>query len=161
MRAQSAAAATEGTETIAVHDIADKIFGPQRMAGIASDQSNRAMNSGAKLAIEHTGVSVECFWMHTEFAPAGHAGADQDECPVCTPLLGLEEADWPDGMEPGYGHTNCDCWRRYVERGTGRRIGEPGDEGPDDELPGAVAAKSMLPELRRVAKSVLKARYNN
>lgn len=151
------AAVAEVSPLAAAHEAADLIFGPERIVGIARNESNIIMNEGGKVAIRHTGVVVTCWWRHTQQAPPGHAGANIAPCEICTPWLDTEEAFWPPDLEPGYAHPQCDCFRSWEEIHTGRLIGEPGDDAG-----GAAAAaasknsRSMIPILKGLVAQMFK-----
>jgi hypothetical protein len=93
----------------------------ERSKGAATSETTGANTEGEKAARDGAevppGMELVGFWRHSTHKPKGHAGAAEDPCPVCTPVLDKSEWEWellvPDAVSGPPGHNRCDCWLAY------------------------------------------------
>lgn len=96
-----------------VLDRATKIFGPNRVSGIAASETTNASSSGGEFGVEvSVGLSEDDTWF-TE--------ADARVCPICQPLHKQPREVWALKFPSGPpAHHRCRCWIQYAARaGTG------------------------------------------
>lgn len=96
-----------------VLDRATKIFGPNRVSGIAVSETTNASSSGGEFGVEvSVGLSDDDTWF-TE--------ADARVCPICQPLHEQPREVWASKFPSGPpAHHRCRCWIQYAARvGTG------------------------------------------
>ncbi len=96
-------AMTEGNTAIAQGEIA---FGEE-----ANERLSVSIpGDGASTAITKPAIRLVATWKHHEHRPPGHSRAKVDPCPVCSPLEGLRQPNWPSAYPKGPpAHPHCDC----------------------------------------------------
>lgn len=79
--------------------------GVGREEGIARTETNRALVGGEeefKRRIEHDSkFTLVATWKHHAHRPPRHSNAPVDPCPICSPIEGLDEKDWPPMFQGG------------------------------------------------------------
>lgn len=94
------------TEEDAV-DVANRIFGPNRVENISITETTGAISAGGDAGIEETvGTSPNDLWI-TE--------RDSKVCPICSKLHMKPRHEWEDYFWSGPpAHSRCRCYIRYV-----------------------------------------------
>lgn len=100
-------------------DLADSIFGDDRIGSIVHTEGQQAVVEGGDSAVIHTsketGIKVSRYWGHIGARAPGHSNARINPCPVCSPREGMPQSRWG-GLWPGQCHPNCDCFVVYVDQ---------------------------------------------
>lgn len=83
-----------------------KLFGPERIALLAENETTVARHDGSELAVDQTvGLSEDDIW---------NTADDQKVCPICMPLEKTPRSHWgrffPDGPPS---HLRCRCFLTY------------------------------------------------
>lgn len=88
-------------ESSEIDDLVDSVFGPQRVTGIAVDETTRARHAGGEAGIEETiGLSQDDVWRVNP----------PRVCKTCMELDGRRRADWPWRYREGPPiHPRCKC----------------------------------------------------
>lgn len=96
--------ATPGMTIGDIERMLERSFGPVRAEMIAVTETTRAYSQGTTVLqdlLRQSGVDMVRAWK---------TGADEKVCPVCAPLEGKTEDEWPDDLKDGPpAHVKCRC----------------------------------------------------
>jgi hypothetical protein len=102
-----------------------RTMGRDRSEGVSIGETSKGSVQGERGARDEVrnehGIELVAYWRHSGHRPKGHAGAAESPCPICTPLEGRNEYEWPlihpskpDVWDGPAAHPWCDCGTEYV-----------------------------------------------
>lgn len=116
-------------EASEIDDLVDSVFGPQRVTGIAVDETTRARHAGGESGVEETvGLSQDDEWRVQE---SSEGVPDGKVCKLCRSVNRVKRKDWPWRLKDGPPcHPNDRCWIWYARVPVSEAIGAMLDD-PD------------------------------
>ena len=137
------------------------VLGDRRAEGVGDVETRKAITAGedgyAGEVADYSNYVLVAIWSHEPTSKPHHANSSNEPCPVCTPLVGKKQYEWPPEFMTGPpAHPRCDCHLEYelITREEAEEIGlGPAAMKRGRSLqPDVVLDKQSQREVRRIGR---------